>query len=44
MPAFLRNTSPTRLALVLILAVIGYRLWFATQIGLVADEAYYWLW
>ena len=44
MPSFLRNTSPTRLAIFLILAVVGYRFWFATQIGLVADEAYYWLW
>jgi 4-amino-4-deoxy-L-arabinose transferase-like glycosyltransferase len=44
MLSFLRNTSPTRLALILILAVVGYRFWFATQIGLVADEAYYWLW
>ena len=44
MPSFLRNTSPTRLALFIILAVVGYRFWFATQIGLVADEAYYWLW
>ena len=41
---FLRNISPTRLAIFLILAAVGYRFWFATQIGLVADEAYYWLW
>ena len=44
MLSFLRTTSPTRLAIFLILAVVGYRFWFATQIGLVADEAYYWLW
>ena len=42
--SFLRNTSPTRLAFFLILAVVGYRFWFVTQIGLVADEAYYWMW
>jgi 4-amino-4-deoxy-L-arabinose transferase-like glycosyltransferase len=42
--SFLRNTSPTRIAIFLLLAAIGYRFWFATQIGLVADEAYYWLW
>ena len=44
MLSFLRNTSPTRLAIFLLLAVVGYRFWFATHIGLVADEAYYWLW
>ncbi|MGA2786611.1 MAG: glycosyltransferase family 39 protein [Verrucomicrobiota bacterium] len=44
MPSFLRNISPTRIAVFLILAVIGYRFWFVTQIGLVGDEAYYWLW
>ena len=44
MLSFLRHTSPTRLAIFLLLAVVGYRFWFATQIGLVADEAYYWLW
>jgi 4-amino-4-deoxy-L-arabinose transferase-like glycosyltransferase len=44
MLSFLRNTSPTRLAIFLILAAVAYRFWFATQIGLVADEAYYWLW
>jgi 4-amino-4-deoxy-L-arabinose transferase-like glycosyltransferase len=40
----LRHTSPARIALVLLLALTGYRLWFATQIELVPDEAYYWLW
>src|ERR1700685_3441460 len=44
MPSFLRNTSPARLAIFLILAATIFRLWFAMQIGLVADEAYYWLW
>jgi len=44
MPPFLRNLNPTRLAIVLILAVTAYRFWFITQMGLVADEAYYWLW
>jgi len=44
MLSLLRNTRPTRLAVFLILAVVGFRFWFATQIGLVADEAYYWLW
>src|ERR1700690_1014779 len=44
MLSLLPNTSPTRLAIFLLRAVVGYRFWFATQIGLVADEAYYWLW
>ena len=44
MPSFLRQTSPTRLALFLICAITLFRLWYAMQIGLVADEAYYWLW
>ncbi|MGO8838757.1 MAG: ArnT family glycosyltransferase [Limisphaerales bacterium] len=44
MPSFLRNLSPTRLAIFLLLAVVGFRFWFATHIGLVGDEAYYWLW
>ena len=44
MPAFLRNLNPTRLAIFLLLAVLVYRLWFVTRMGLVADEAYYWLW
>ena len=33
-----------RWAVFLLLALAGYRFWFATQIGLVPDEAYYWLW
>ncbi len=44
MPSFLRQTSPTRLALFLLFAVTLFRLWYTTQVGLVADEAYYWLW
>src|SRR5271170_2255264 len=44
MISFLRNTGPVRLAIFLILAATIFRLWFAMQIGLVADEAYYWLW
>jgi len=44
MLTFLRNVNPTRLAIVLLLVVTGFRLWFATRIGLVGDEAYYWLW
>ena len=27
-----------------ILVIAAYRLWFALHLGLVADEAYYWLW
>jgi 4-amino-4-deoxy-L-arabinose transferase-like glycosyltransferase len=42
--SFLRQTSPTRLAVCLIFAVTFFRLWYINQIGLVADEAYYWLW
>ena len=40
----LRHASPTRLAVLLIFILTIFRLWYATQIGLVADEAYYWLW
>src|SRR6201984_3751845 len=29
---------------VVILAVTLYRLWYSTQLELVGDEAYYWLW
>ena len=41
---FLRQISPVRWAVFLLLALAGYRFWFVTQIGLVPDEAYYWLW
>ena len=41
---FLRQTSPLRLAIFLLLVLTGYRLWFITQMQLVPDEAYYWLW
>lgn len=44
MLSFLRQASPTRLAVFLIIILTLFRLWYATQIGLIADEAYYWLW
>jgi len=44
MLSFLRQTSPLRLAIFLLLVLTGYRLWFITQMQLVPDEAYYWLW
>lgn len=44
MLAYLRQSSPVRLALFLIFGLTLYRLWFMTQIELVPDEAYYWLW
>jgi len=44
MLSFLRQTSPVRLAIFLLLTVTAYRLWFSTRIELVPDEAYYWLW
>ena len=40
----LRQTSPVRLAVFLLFALTCYRLWFITQMELVPDEAYYWLW
>ena len=40
----LRQTSPVRLAIFLLFALTAYRLWFITQMELVPDEAYYWLW
>ena len=40
----LRHVSPEHLAIVLLLAVTGYRFWFSTRLELVPDEAYYWLW
>jgi len=36
--------SPTTIALVLLATITVFRLWYITQLGLVADEAYYWLW
>src|SRR5882724_7991210 len=42
--SFLRHVSPEHLAIVLLLAVTGYRFWFSTRLELVPDEAYYWLW
>jgi 4-amino-4-deoxy-L-arabinose transferase-like glycosyltransferase len=44
MLSFLRQTSPVRLAIFLLFALTCYRLWFITQMQLVPDEAYYWLW
>jgi len=44
MLSFLRQTSPVRLAVILLFALTCYRLWFITQMQLVPDEAYYWLW
>ena len=44
MLSFLRKTSPLRLAICLLVALTCYRLWFITQIEMVPDEAYYWLW
>jgi 4-amino-4-deoxy-L-arabinose transferase-like glycosyltransferase len=44
MLSFLRQTSPVRLAIFLLFALTCYRLWFITQMELVPDEAYYWLW
>ena len=40
----LRQISPVRLAIFLLCAVTCYRLWFITQMEMVPDEAYYWLW
>ncbi|HTR41647.1 MAG TPA: glycosyltransferase family 39 protein [Pseudomonadales bacterium] len=44
MLSFLRQASPTRLAVFLIAVLTLFRLWYSTQVGLIADEAYYWLW
>src|SRR5215469_15646823 len=44
MLSYLRQTSPVRVAIFLILIVTCFRFWYATRVGLVADEAYYWLW
>ena len=44
MLSYLRQTSPVRLAFFLLFALTCYRLWFITQMQLVPDEAYYWLW
>jgi len=44
MLSLLRQTSPVRLAIFLLFALTCYRLWFITQMQLVPDEAYYWLW
>ena len=39
-----RLSRPVQVAIVLMLVVTLYRLWFITRLGLVPDEAYYWLW
>jgi 4-amino-4-deoxy-L-arabinose transferase-like glycosyltransferase len=44
MLSLLRQTSPLRIAIFLLFALTVYRLWFITQMQLVPDEAYYWLW
>jgi 4-amino-4-deoxy-L-arabinose transferase-like glycosyltransferase len=44
MLSLLRQTSPVRLAIFLLFVLTCYRLWFITQMELVPDEAYYWLW
>ena len=44
MLSYLRQISPVRLALFLLVALTLYRLWFMTQMELVPDEGYYWLW
>ena len=44
MLSLLRQISPLRLAIFLLFALTCYRLWFITQMQLVPDEAYYWLW
>src|SRR6266487_2405817 len=44
MRSCLRQISPVHLAIVLLLAVTGFRFWFSTRLELVLDEAYYWLW
>lgn len=36
--------SPVRIAIFLLLIVTCFRFWYSTRVGLVADEAYYWLW
>jgi 4-amino-4-deoxy-L-arabinose transferase-like glycosyltransferase len=40
----LRRSADARRAAVLLLIVTVFRLWFATRLELVGDEAYYWLW
>jgi len=44
MLASLRRLRPTQIAVLLIFIVTCLRLWYSTRVGLVADEAYYWLW
>lgn len=44
MISHLRTASPTRLAVYLLAVFTLLRLLYATHLGLVGDEAYYWLW
>ena len=44
MDFFSRLSKPVQMAIVLMVAVTLYRLWFITKLELVPDEAYYWLW
>src|SRR5471030_932777 len=36
--------TPIRIAMLALLGLTVFRLWYITRIGLVPDEAYYWLW
>jgi 4-amino-4-deoxy-L-arabinose transferase-like glycosyltransferase len=36
--------SPIRIGMLALLGLTVFRLWYITRIGLVPDEAYYWLW
>jgi hypothetical protein len=36
--------SPMAIALLALLGLTVFRLWYITRLGLVPDEAYYWLW
>ncbi|HVU27373.1 MAG TPA: glycosyltransferase family 39 protein [Verrucomicrobiae bacterium] len=41
---FIKNIGLVKFVAILVLVVTAFRLWYATKIGLVGDEAYYWLW
>ena len=43
-PSFLRRLSPVQMALIALVVVSVFRLWYSTRLELVPDEAYYWLW
>jgi hypothetical protein len=36
--------NPVAIAVAVLVVVTAFRLWYATRLGLVADEAFYWLW